>query len=146
MVSVPNSPRKITLLANYFMQTVVPQNRQKKSLYPLIKKYAKKTTVDGSDLWITCPEHALLEAFLMRGQDMDDNSALIRWLRKNASTLREDIFGVLISERYISSANRLKYLAIDHDLPLLHRMMLDCIDRYGKGCHLSREFLSNQFS
>ncbi len=115
---------------------------EKKSLYALIKKHATRMLIEDVALLVTAPEHALLEALTTRtGIDRLDTSLVERWLKKNASSLRETVFAEFIPYRYISATNRLKYLASDMGLTSLYEMMVRLIDNQGKGCHLSREFL-----
>ncbi len=98
--------------------------------------------VDDIPLWVTCPEHAILESLIVRdGNDISDTSMLLRWLKKNSHTLRMEVFSELVPNKYISAANRLKYLAHDNKYTELYTMMVKVIDLYGGGCHLSREFL-----
>lgn len=65
-VCVPKSPKKITLLDGYMLTTVCPKSEKKVGLYGIIKKYAVKMVIDDISLWVTCPEHALLEALTTR--------------------------------------------------------------------------------
>jgi hypothetical protein len=48
------------------MTTVNPKSEKKSGLYGIIKKYATKMLVDDAPLWVTCPEHAILEALTTR--------------------------------------------------------------------------------
>jgi len=141
-VCVPKNPKKITLLEWYKMTTLNPKSEKKSGLYGIIKKYATKMIVDDIPLWVTCPEHAILESLIVRdGNDISDTSMLLRWLKKNSHTLRMEVFSELVPNKYISAANRLKYLAHDNKYTELYTMMVKVIDLYGGGCHLSREFL-----
>jgi len=46
---------------------------------------------------VTAPEHALLEALTTRtGADVNDTAIIERWLRKNAPSLREEVFAEFI--------------------------------------------------
>lgn len=146
-VCVPKNPKKITLLEWYMMTTLNPKSQKKSGLYGIVKKYAIKILIDDSLLWVTCPEHALLESLMVRdGNDIADTQLLLRWLKKNSHTLRIEVFSELISNKYISAANRLKYLAYDNKYLELHTLMVKVIDLHGGGCHLSREFLSGKVS
>lgn len=141
-VCVPKNPKKITLLEWYMMTTINPKSEKKSGLFGLIKKYAVKISVDDVPLWVTCPEHALLESLMVRdGNDITDMGMILRWLKKNSHTLRMEVFAALIPNKYISATNRLKYLAYDNKYHDLYAMMVKAIDQYGGGCHLSREFL-----
>jgi len=145
LVCVPKNPKKITLLEWYMMTTICPRSQEKTGIYGIIKKYAIKITIDDSSLWVTCPEHAILESLIVRdGNDIDDESILLRWLKKNSHTLRPDIFAELVPLKYISAANRLKYIAFDNGYKQLYSTMVKTIDLYGAGCHLSREFLKRK--
>lgn len=140
-VAVPRDGGKIALLGQYVM---VAQHirSEKRSLYPIMREHATRIPIEGVELLVTAPEHALLEALTTRsGQDITDTGVVLRWLKKNASTLREEVFGEFIPYRYISATNRLKYLAYDLGMTPLYEMMIRLIDNQGKGCHLSREFL-----
>jgi hypothetical protein len=53
---------------------------------------------------------------------------ILRWLKKNSHTLRMEVFSVLIPNKYISAANRLKYLAYDNTYTELYAMMVKTID------------------
>jgi predicted transcriptional regulator of viral defense system len=140
-VAVPKDAAKLALLGEY---RLVSQDVRtgKRSLYPLIKKYASRIEVGGVQVMVTAPEHALLEALTTRtGVDINDTALIERWLKKNASSLREDVFAEFIPHKYISATNRLKYLAADVEIRPLYEMMVRLIDNQGKGCHLSRDFL-----
>ena len=116
---------------------------EKKSLYATIKKHATRQSLEDTELLVTAPEHALLESLTTRtGSDITDTSLIERWLKKNGNSLRESIFAEFIPYRYISATNRLKYLAYDLGMTPLYEMMVRLIDQHGKGCHLSRSFLS----
>ncbi|MBP7806537.1 hypothetical protein KA057_02545 [Candidatus Gracilibacteria bacterium] len=133
---------KLALLGDYRLVSQVVRG-EKKSLYPLIKKYSTRLTIEGMQFMVTAPEHALLEALTTRtGADVNDTAIIERWLRKNASSLREEVFAEFIPHRYISATNRLKYLAADQEIQSLYEMMVRLIDNQGKGCHLSRAALS----
>jgi hypothetical protein len=111
------------------MTTLNPKSERKSGLYGIIKKYAVKMIVDDVPLWVTCPEHALLEALTVRnGGDMADRNMILRWLKKNSHTLRMEVFGELVAQKYISAANRLKYLAYDNKYSELYTMMVKTID------------------
>lgn len=144
LIAVPKQGACITIFDNY--QIVAQSIRNdKKSLYALIKKYATRVTIENTNLLITAPEHALLEALTTRkGIDITDTTLIERWLKKNASTLKESVFAEFIPHRYISATNRLKYLAYDSGMNELYGMMIRLIDRHGKGCHLSRDFLAGK--
>lgn len=132
---------KLALLGDYQLvaQTV---RTWRKSLYPVIKKYSSRLDIEGIQFMVTAPEHALLEALTTRaGVDINDTAIIERWLRKNASSLREEVFAEFIPHRYISATNRLKYLASDLEIKPLYEMMVRLIDNQGKWCHLSRDFL-----
>lgn len=140
-IIVPKNPKILSIQGEYNLVTIA-LIQGKRSLYGLVKEYAQRQKIEETELLVTAPEHALLEALTTRrGQDITDMGLILRWLKKNASTLREDIFAVFIPHRYISAANRLKYLAYDHGMTDMYEMMIRLIDRYGKGCHLSRSFL-----
>lgn len=144
-VCVPNKPKKITLLGGYKMTTLSPKSQKKSGMYGIVKKYATKVLVDDTALWVTCSEHAILESLIVRdGHDITDLNMVLRWLKKNSHTLRMEVFAQLVPNKYISAANRLKYIAFDHQYDWLYAMMLKAIDQYGGGCHLSREFLRNK--
>jgi len=141
-VCVPKNPKKITLLEWYMMTTINPHSQKKSGLYGTVKKYATKMVVDDVPLWVTCPEHAILESLIVRdGNDINDTQLLLRWLKKNSHTLRAEVFAELIPNKYISAANRLKYIAFDNKYTELYTMMVKTIDLHWGGCHLSREFL-----
>jgi len=111
------------------MTTVNPKSDKKSGLFGVIKKYAVKILVDDVALWVTCPEHALLESLMVRdGNDITDTSMILRWLKKNSHTLRMEVFAKLIPNKYISAANRLKYLAYDHKYSELYTLMVKVID------------------
>ena len=113
------------------MTTICPRSQEKTGIYGIIKKYATKVTIDDTSLWVTCPEHALLESLIVRdGNDIDDESILLRWLKKNSHTLRPEIFAELIPNKYISAANRLKYIAFDNGYKQLYSTMVKTIDLY----------------
>ncbi len=140
-VAVPKESAKLALLGDYQLVTQAVKIG-KKSLYSLIKKYATRMEIEGVQFMVTAPEHALLEALTTRpGVDINDTALIERWLRKNASSLREEVFAEFIPHRYISATNRLKYLATDIEIKPLYEMMVRLIDKQGKGCHLSRDFL-----
>lgn len=140
-VAVPKEAAKLALLGDYQLVTQAIR-AGKKSLYPLIKKHATRITIEEIQLMVTAPEHALLEALTTRpGIDINDTALIERWLKKNASSLREEVFAEFIPHRYISATNRLKYLATDIEIKPLYEMMVRLIDNQGKGCHLSRDFL-----
>jgi len=140
-VAVPKDGAKLALLGDYRLVTQAIRTG-KRSLYPMIKKHATRITVEDTQLMVTAPEHALLEALTTRpGIDINDTALIERWLRKNASSLREEVFAEFIPHRYISATNRLKYLASDIESKPLYEMMVRLIDNQGKGCHLSRDFL-----
>lgn len=85
--------------------------------------------IDDVPLWVTCPEHAILESLIVRdGNDISDTSMLLRWLKKNSHTLRMEVFSELVPNKYISAANRLKYLAYDNKYTELYTMMIKIID------------------
>ncbi len=111
------------------MTTLNPKSQKKSGLYGIVKKYATKMVIDDIPLWVTCPEHALLESLIVRdGNDIEDRSMILRWLKKNSHTLRMEVFGELIPNKYISAANRLKYLAYDNKYTTLYTMMVKTID------------------
>ena len=111
------------------MTTVNPKSEKKSGLYGIIRKYAVKILVDDVPLWVTCPEHALLESLMVRdGNDITDMSMILRWLKKNSHTLRMEVFAALIQNKYISATNRLKYLAYDNKYQDLYTMMVKVID------------------
>ncbi len=140
-VCVPRKPKKITLIEWYMMNTISPQS-EKLSLYGTLKKYATKMIIDDISLWVTCPEHALLETLTIRnGSNTYDTHVILRWLKKNSHTLRMEVFAALVPQKYISATNRLKYLAYDNKYMELYMMMIKVIDLHWGGCHLSREFL-----
>ncbi len=141
-VCVPKNPKKITLLEWHMMTTLNPKSEKKSGLYGIIRKYATKMMIDDIPLWVTCPEHAILESLMVRdGNNISDTSMLLRWLKKNSHTLRMEVFSELVPNKYISAANRLKYLAYDNKYTELYTMMVKTIDLHWGGCHLSREFL-----
>lgn len=142
LVCVPKNSKKITLLEWHMMTTIHPKSEKKSGLYGSIKKYAVKISVDDVSLWVTCPEHAILESLTTRnGSDITQSDMILRWLKKNSHTLRMEVFAEFVSQKYISAANRLKYLAYDNKYAELYAMMVKTIDLHGGGCHLSREFL-----
>ncbi len=141
-VVVPKDAGKLALLGDYRLVAQVVR-AWKKSLYPLVRKYSTRITIEWVQFMVTAPEHALLEALTTRiGVDVNDTAIIERWLRKNASSLREEVFAEFIPHRYISATNRLKYLASDIEITPLYEMMVRLIDNQGKGCHLSRAALS----
>jgi hypothetical protein len=98
-----------------------------------VKKSATRQKIEETDILISAPEHALLEAFTTRpGQDITDTGIALRWLKKNVSTLREEVFAEFIPHKYISATNRLKYFAADNGMSELHELMIRLIDRHGK--------------
>ena len=104
-----------------------------KSLYPRIKDHATRLRIEETELLVTAPEHAILEALTTRtGNDIADTTLLERWLKKNGSTLRESVFADFIPHKYISATNRLKYLSHDLGMMTLYEMMVRLIDREGK--------------
>ncbi len=140
-VIVPKNPKILSIQSEYKL-VAITLLEQKRSLYSLVKQYASRQKIEDTEFLITSPEHALLESLTTRpGQDITDTSLILRWLKKNASSLREEVFAAFIPHRYISATNRLKYLAHDNGMTDLYEMMIRLIDRYGKGCHLSRAFL-----
>lgn len=140
-IIVPKNPKSLSIQGDYRLVSIA-LIEGKRSLYSLIKQYATRQSIDGTEFLVTAPEHALLESLTTRpGQDITDTSIVLRWLKKNAASLREDVFAALIPHRYISATNRLKYLSHDHGMNDVYEMMIRLIDRYGKWCHLSREFL-----
>ncbi len=81
-VAVPKNAGRLTLLADYL---IISQDirTKKKTLYPLIKKYATKVSLEKTDIYITSPEHALLEALTIRpASDIADTTLVERWLKK----------------------------------------------------------------
>lgn len=97
------------------MTTLSPKSQKKSGMYGIVRQYATKILVDDIPLWVTCPEHAILESLIVRdGNDITDSSILLRWLKKNSHTLRMEVFSELIPNKYISAANRLKYIAFDN--------------------------------
>jgi hypothetical protein len=144
-VIIPKDARKLAILGRYLMVTNHVRAGKKASLYPLVRKLAIRMNIEGTQLLVTAPEHALLEALTTRtGSDISDTVLIERWLKKNATGLREDVFAEFIPHRYISATNRLKYLASDLGITGLYEMMVRLIDNQGKGCHLSRAFLSKK--
>jgi hypothetical protein len=142
LIAVPKDGARLAILGEYLL---IAQDirTDKKTLYTLIKKYATRITIEETSLVVTAPEHALLEALTTRtGTDINDTAIIERWLKKNATSLRESVFADFIPHRYISATNRLKYLAYDLGMTPLYEMMIRLIDNQGKGCHLSRLFLS----
>lgn len=141
-VAVPKDAGKLSILGSYIL---VAQDirTEKKSLYALVKKYASRLPIENVEILVTSPEHALLESLTTRtGRDVADTGLIERWLKKNGNNLRESIFAEFIPHRYISATNRLKYLTYDLGMTSLYEMMVRLIDNQGKGCHLSRAFLS----
>ena len=113
------------------MTTVCPRSQEKTGIYGIIKKHATKMYVDDAPVWVTCPEHAILESLVVRdGHDIDDISILLRWLKKNSRMLRPEIFAELVPLKYISAANRLKYIAFDNGYTQLYTIMIKTIDLY----------------
>lgn len=144
LIAVPKDGWRLAILGDYTMVAQVIR-AEKKSLYPLIKKYATRIGIEDVQIMITAPEHALLEALTTRtGIDITDTALIERWLKKNGPTLREEVFAEFIPYRYISATNRLKYLATDLGMMWLYEMMVRLIDNQGKGCHLSRDFLAGK--
>lgn len=140
-IIVPKNPKILSVQGDYQL-VAIALVEWKRSLYSLVKQYAVRQKIEETEFLVTSPEHALLEALTTRhGQDITDTGLVLRWLKKNASTLREEVFAAFIPHRYISATNRLKYLADDNGLNDIYEMMIRLIDKYGKGCHLSREFL-----
>ena len=132
LVAVPKNGARVAILGEYLMVTQDIRT-EKKSLYALIKKYASRIVLEDVSMLVTAPEHAILEALTTRtGIDISDTTILERWLKKNASTLRENIFAEFIPHRYISATNRLKYIASDMGLTSLYEMMVRLIDNQGK--------------
>ena len=77
-------------------------HRGKRSLYSLIKQYANRQSIDGTEFLVTAPEHALPESLTTRpGQDITDTSIVLRWLKKNAASLREDVFAAHTPPLYL---------------------------------------------
>lgn len=146
-IVVPKDARKLAILGRYMLVANHIRAGKKSSLYPLIRKHSHRIGIEGTQLLVTAPEHALLEALTTRtGSDISDTSIIERWLKKNATSLRESVFAEFIPNRYISATNRLKYLASDLGMTPLYEMMVRLIDHQGKGCHLSREFLLGKYS
>jgi len=140
-IAVPKNTGKIAILGDY--KIIAQDIRSVKSLYPRIKDHATRLRIEETELLVTAPEHAILEALTTRtGNDIADTTLLERWLKKNGSTLRESVFADFIPHKYISATNRLKYLSHDLGMMTLYEMMVRLIDREGKWCHLSRLFLS----
>lgn len=130
---VPKDARRLALLGNYMMVTNHIRTEKKSSLFPLIKKYASRITIEDTQLLVTAPEHALLEALTTRtGSDITETALIERWLKKNGNSLRESVFAEFIPHRYISATNRLKYLATDLSMTQLYEMMIRLIDNQGK--------------
>lgn len=143
-IIVPKNPKILAIQGDYQL-VAVALLEEKRSLYNLVKEYSQRQKIENTELLVTAPEHALLEALTTRrGQDITDTGLILRWMKKNASSLREDVFAAFIPHRYISATNRLKYLAHDNGMTDLYEMMIRLIDRYGKGCHLSRDFLAGK--
>lgn len=142
-VAIPKIWGRLAILGDY---TLVAQNiKAEKSLYPRIKEHSTRLSVEWVDFMVTAPEHALLEGLTTRtGNDITDTALIERWLKKNGTTLREIVFAEFIPYRYISATNRLKYLATDLGMTPLYEMMVKLIDREGKWCHLSRDFLAGK--
>ena len=144
LIAVPKDGGRLAILGDYTMVAQVIR-AEKKSLYPLIKKYTNRLDIEDVGMMVTAPEHALLEALTTRtGIDITDTALIERWLKKNGDTLREEVFAEFIPYRYISATNRLKYLATDLGMTSLYEMMVRLIDHQGKGCHLSRDFLAGK--
>jgi len=144
-ILVPKDARKLSIIGNYMMVANHVRAEKRSSLYPLIREYATRMSIEDTQLLVTCPEHALLEALTTRmGSDKTDTSIIERWLKKNGASLRESVFASFIPYRYISATNRLKYLASDLGMTSLYEMMVRLIDNQGKGCHLSRDFLAGK--
>ncbi len=132
-VVVPQYPGRTAILGDYIMIARTIRSEKKKSLYHLIKIYATRITVENTSLLISCPEHAILESLTTRtGNDIRDTALIHRWLKKNSSNLREDIFAQFLPYKYISAINRLKYLASDLQMMELYHMMIRLIDTVGK--------------
>lgn len=146
-IIVPQDKAKIAILGNYIMMAQTVSKDKKTSLYPILKKHSTRTNIEWVEFLISSPEHAILEALTIRSwSDREDTSTIERYLRKNASQLREAVFAEVVPYRYISAVNRLKYLSYDLEELELYKMMIRLIDREGKGCHLSREFLRGKRS
>ena len=144
LVAVPKDGCRLAILGDYRMVAQVIRT-DKKTLYPLIKKHATRINIENVAMMVTAPEHALLEALTTRtGIDITDTTLIERWLKKNGTTLHEEVFAEFIPYRYISATNRLKYLATDLGMTWLYEMMVRLIDNQGKGCHLSRDFLAGK--
>ncbi len=142
-VAVSRNPGKVTILWNYLLIAQVIRSDTRKTLYGLVKKYAIRVDMDDSSLLVTSPEHAILESLTVRfWNDITDTSVLERWLKKNHTRLREEVFADFIPHRYISGLNRLKYIASDLHIDSLYKMCVRLIDTVGKWCHLSRSFLA----
>lgn len=142
---VPKDARRLAILGNYMMVTNHIRTEKKSSLYTLIKQHASRVAIEDTQLLVTAPEHALLEALTTRtGSDITETALIERWLKKNGNSLRESVFAEFIPHRYISATNRLKYLATDLGMTQLYEMMVRLIDNQGKWCHLSRDFLAGK--
>lgn len=131
-IAVPKNAGKLAVLSVY---GIIAQDirTEKRSLYPLIRKYARRMDIDDVQILVTSPEHALLEALTTRtGSDIADTALIERWLKKNGQSLREEVFAEFIPYRYISATNRLKYLATDLKMTPLYEMMVRLIDNQGK--------------
>ena len=124
LIAVPKDGGRLAILGDYTMVAQVIR-AEKKSLYPLIKKYTNRLDIEDVGMMVTAPEHALLEALTTRtGIDITDTALIERWLKKNGDTLREEVFAEFIPYRYISATNRLKYLATDLGMTSLYEMMV----------------------
>lgn len=131
-ISVPKNAGKLAVLGTYNIIAHAVRT-EKKSLYPLIRRYSRRMNVDTVEILVTAPEHALLEALTTRtGSDIADTSLIERWLKKYGHTLREAIFAEFIPYRYISATNRLKYVAYDLGMTPIYEMMVRLIDNQGK--------------
>ncbi len=132
-------------IQGHYQLVAIALLEEKRSLYSLVKQYATRQKIEDTEFLVTAPEHALLEALTTRrGQDITDTALILRWMKKNATTLREEVFAAFIPHRYISATNRIKYLASDNGFQNIYEMMIRLIDRHGKGCHLSRDFLAGK--
>ena len=130
---VPKDARKLAILGNYIMVTNHIRTEKKSSLYAIIKQYSTRMNIEDTQLLVTAPEHALLEALTTHtGSDITDTTLIERWLKKNGNSLRQSVFAEFIPHRYISATNRLKYLATDLRMVPLYEMMVRLIDNQGK--------------
>ena len=86
-IIVPKNPKILAIQGDYQL-VAVALLEEKRSLYNLVKEYSQRQKIENTELLVTAPEHALLEALTTRrGQDITDTGLILRWMKKNASSL-----------------------------------------------------------